>query len=153
MKFRNKIFLFILLMLIPGSAWAFQSHPEPEGLYVHQIAHVLFLLSMGVLAYWLEQNRFTLQRGWRFIQIACVFFILWNLVAFSGHWVEDKIPSASVSGEPDWTQKIDLGAHPLVPIYYILKLDHLVSVPAMIFLFLGIRSLYRQALNMGRETK
>jgi hypothetical protein len=32
-------------------------------------------------------------------------------------------------------------------LYYALKLDHLVSVPAMICLFLGIRSLYKDALK------
>ncbi|MBI5250361.1 MAG: hypothetical protein HY912_12775 [Desulfomonile tiedjei] len=146
------VFLLCLLILIPGSAWGFQSHPAPEGLYAHQMAHIFFLLSMAILAYWLEQNRFTLQRGWRFIQIACILFIVWNLVAFTGHWVEEQIPNASVTGEPDWTQRIDFSSHPLVPLYYALKLDHFVSLPAVIFLFLGIRSLYHESVTRDRGT-
>jgi len=142
MKLRYGFLLLCLFFLFPGTVSAFQSHPAPEGLYGHQLAHVFFVISMAILVYWLEQNRFTLKRGWRFIQIACVFFIAWNIVAFVGHWVEEQIPNSSVTGEADWTQRIDFSAHPLVPVYYILKLDHFFSVPAMIFLFLGIKSLY-----------
>ncbi|MGO9568708.1 MAG: hypothetical protein ACLP5H_14320, partial [Desulfomonilaceae bacterium] len=49
-------------ILSPGLAWAFQSHPAPEGLYAHQLAHVLFIVAMGILAYWLQVNNFVQQR-------------------------------------------------------------------------------------------
>lgn len=152
MSIRIRFFLLGFLLLVPTAAWAFQSHPAPEGLYAHQMAHVFFSFSMAILVYWLEQNRFTSQRGWRFIQIACILFIAWNLIAFVGHWVEERMPDASLMGEPDWTQRFDFSAHALAPLYYVLKLDHFVSVPAMIFLFLGIKSLYQESLNRERGT-
>ena len=152
MRTRIRFLLLGFLLLVPTSAWAFQSHPAPEGLYAHQMAHLFFIFSMAILVYWLEQNRFTSQRGWRFVQIACILFIAWNLIAFVGHWVEEQIPGASVFGKPDWTQRIDIDAHPLAPFYYLLKLDHLVSVPAVIFLFFGIKSLYQESLNRERGT-
>jgi hypothetical protein len=149
---RNAILIALATLLaVPGSAWAFQSHPEPEGLYTHQIAHVFFIFAMAMLVYWLEQNRFTQERGWRLIQIACVLFVVWNIVAFAGHWVEEQIPPSAVVGEPDWTQRIDFSSHWLAPVYYMLKLDHVVSVPAMICLFLGIRSLYMQACRERQD--
>jgi hypothetical protein len=146
MKRKTIFTVLATLLAVPGSAWAFQSHPAPEGLYAHQIAHVFFIFAMAMLAYWLEQNRFTQERGWRFIQISCILFVVWNIVAFAGHWVEEQIPPSSLIGDPDWTQRIDFSSHPLAPLFFVLKLDHLISVPAMVFLFLGIKSLYKQAL-------
>lgn len=137
-------------VLSPGLAWAFQSHPAPEGLYAHQLAHVFFIVAMGILAYWLQVNKFVQERGWRLIQISCILFILWNIMAFVGHWVEELVTADAVIGEPDWTQRIILDSGTM-RLYYALKLDHLVSVPAMICLLLGIRSLYRGALKEQRH--
>lgn len=133
--------------LVPTAVFAFQSHPAPEGLYAHQLAHGFFLIAMVFLAYWLEYNNLTLHRGWRLIQAACILFILWNLVALSGHWVEERIPRDDLQGDPDWTQRIDLAGHSLNYAYYFLKLDHFVCVPAMICLFLGVRSLYKEVAS------
>ncbi len=133
-------------ILSPGLAWAFQSHPAPEGLYAHQLAHVLFIVAMGILAYWLQVNNFVQQRGWRLIQISCILFVVWNLNTVFGHWVEERVAAEAVIGEPDWTQRIILDSA-MTRLYYALKLDHLLSVPAMICLFLGIRSLYKFALK------
>ena len=130
----------------PGLALAFQSHPAPEGLYVHQLAHVLFIAAMGILAYWLQANGFVRQRGWRLIQVSCLLFILWNVDAFFGHWAEERVSEDVVIGEPDWTQRIILSSV-TIGLYYARKLDHLICVPAMICLAVGIRSLYKRALK------
>jgi len=143
------VFISLGFLLIPVTGWAFQSHPAPEGLYAHQLAHVVFIGAMGLLIYWLEVNQFSRQKGWRLVQAACVLFILWNLVAFVGHWVEEQIPNHLVTGDPDWTQRLDVGTTPLAYVFFALKLDHLVCVPAMVCLFLGIRALYKQAI--GKE--
>lgn len=145
--------LFIILIALvgqlvsPGSAWSFQAHPAPEGLYAHQMAHLFFIVAMAMLAYWLQYNRFTTLRGWRLIQVSCILFLVWNLVAMTGHWVEERIPREVLQGDPDWTQRIGLGTERLNWAYYFLKLDHLVCVPAIMCLFFGVRSLYREVLN------
>ena len=147
MATRIKIgFLFILAYVLfsPAAALAFQSHPAPEGLYVHQLAHGFFILAMIVLAYWLQVNGFTRERGWRLIQVSCILLIIWNLVAATGHWVEERISADVILGEPDWTQRIVMDSV-WSGLFYALKLDHLVSVPAMMCLLLGIRSLYKRA--------
>jgi len=132
-------------------ALAIQSHPTPEGLYVHQIAHVCFIVSMAFLAYWLEINRFTAQKGWRYIQIAAILFLCWNIIAVSGHWVEERVPKELFVGEPDWSQRLVLGQNKWADVFYILKLDHLVSVPAIIFLFRGIKHLHRDILQDRKD--
>lgn len=147
MEIRTRIgFLVTLgyLFFSPTAAAAFQSHPGPEGLYAHQLAHIFFILAMAFLAYWLQVNGFTRERGWRLIQVSCLLLILWNLVAFTGHWVEERISDAVISGEPDWTQRIVVDSA-WTAAYYALKLDHLVQVPAMMCLVLGIRSLFKHA--------
>jgi lipid-A-disaccharide synthase-like uncharacterized protein len=140
------IFILWCLVLFPEAGWAFQSHPAPEGLYVHQLAHGFFIVAMGILIYWLQVNDFVRLRGWRLIQVACILLILWNADAIVGHWVEERVASDAVIGEPDWTQRIILDST-MTRLYYMLKLDHIVSVPALICLFLGIRSLYKDALK------
>ena len=145
-------FVLILACLFDGptAANAFQSHPAPEGLYIHQLAHCFFVFAMAMLAYWLQVNGFTREKGWRLIQVSCVLLILWNLVAFTGHWVEEMISDAAISGEPDWTQRIVVDSV-WTGLYYVLKLDHLVQIPAMLCLLLGIRSLYKRAAREAQS--
>jgi len=144
---RTAFSLIVAYMLLsPQLAWAFQSHPAPEGLYAHQLAHVFFIVAMGMLVYWLQVNDFVRERAWRLIQISCLLFILWNMDAILGHWVEERVTSDAVIGEPDWTQRIVLDSS-MTWLYYFLKLDHLICVPALICLCLGIRSLYKTALK------
>jgi hypothetical protein len=136
-----------LFLAIAEPAWAFQSHPSPEGLYAHQMAHVIFLSAMGILAYWLQVNGFTKERGWRLIQVACLFFLAWNAIAALGHWIEEGLSPVIMVGPPDWRQKIRLASDPWSIAYYVLKLDHLVSIPAMVCLVLGLKALCRKVLN------
>ena len=133
------------ICLDPVQAWALQSHGPPEGLYAHQLAHILFALSMAFLAYWLEVNHFTKEAGWRLIQFSCLLFFLWNLVAFSGHFVEVRIPPDLIEGHGiGWDQRLIAGGGSYGVFYYFLKMDHLVCVPAIFCLFLGIRNLYKR---------
>jgi hypothetical protein len=151
MRARTSFVLMLTYLLCsPTAANAFQSHPAPEGLYVHQLAHWFFIFAMGMLAYWLQVNGLTREKGWRLIQLSCILLIFWNLVAFTGHWVEEMISDAVVSGEPDWTQRIVVDSA-WTGLYYVLKLDHLVQIPATLCLLLGIRSLYKRAAKEAQS--
>jgi len=70
----------------------------------------------------------------------------------NGHWVQELIPDASLAGEPDWSQRLRLDLSLWAPLYYALKFDHLVCVPAIICLYLGIRGRYERALKEERRT-
>lgn len=50
--------LLLAQFFTPEHAWAFQSHPAPERLYVHQLAYVFFIISIAFLVYWLQVNIF-----------------------------------------------------------------------------------------------
>ncbi len=138
----------LCLILWPVSAWATQTHGGLEGLFVHQLAHLFFALSMGLLIFWLRKWRLTVSVGWRYIQYAALFFIIWNLDTMASHWLLEQsglIEVQNISGLQMHLITAD-GWQWLSGIYYLTKLDHLICVPALIFLFLGIRRLLHTAL-------
>lgn len=144
MNKRVIIWMFLLLGR-PICAWATQAHGGPEGLHVHQMAHVFFMFSMGVLIYSLRKRKLVAVLGWRYIQYAAFFFIVWNLDAFVTHWIEEQ--SALIEISRVGVMQIDIRPAPgfewLGPVYYIAKLDHLLCVPALVFWFLGFRRLLK----------
>jgi len=126
-----------------GTAIATQSHGEPEGLVIHQIAHLFFMFSLGTLVYWLRARRLTTESGWRYIQYGAMLLIIWNLDAFSVHTLGEFIDILEVERHGSWDISIR-AAEPyklLEVVYYLIKLDHLFSVPAMLLLYLGLKRL------------
>jgi hypothetical protein len=143
-------------VLLPTSAYATQTHGGPEGLVVHQFAHWFFIFSMGLLIYWLRKRRLVSDRGWRYIQYAALFFIFWNLDAFLSHWLLEQSDILMVETIQDRHFRISTspGLQWLGSIYYLTKLDHLLCVPAMLFLLFGLRRLYHasSAISDDRES-
>jgi len=135
------LILAFLLVGRPSSAWAIQAHSGIEGLYAHQMAHLFFAISMGLLIYWLRKRRLISIRGWRYIQYAAIGFIIWNADAFAGHWLEEQSELIETQriGLMQISFKMAEGFEWLGLVFYLVKLDHLLCVPAMIFLFLGLR--------------
>lgn len=128
-------------------ALATQTHGAPEGLYVHQMAHLFFIISMGSLEFWLRQRNLVAKKGWKSIQLAAILFILWNLDAMCVHFMDEHLDILGIQRVGFWQIRIEsLQAHYGVAIlYYLLKLDHLLCVPAMFFLYRGLRHLVREA--------
>lgn len=130
---------------LPATAWATQAHAAPEGIIGHQIAHVVFILSMTILIYWLRERRLVEQPGWKYIQYAALFFILWNLDAFFAHFLDEQLAWIRVEKIGFWQQRITAAQGPdiLAPVYYLIKMDHLLCVPAILFLYLGLHRLLK----------
>lgn len=149
-KLNKTLFLLLIgLIVYPEQVWALQSHAAPEGIYVHQLAHIFFLAALCYLFWDIRRSSFP-SKGWRFLQIFCVLMVLWNIVAFTGHWIgffmdksyfvtESGYLSAKLAG-PVSTTKL---------IYYFTKLDHIFSVPALFCLYLCMRSLYKASCEEG----
>jgi hypothetical protein len=136
-----------LFLVAPDQAAATQVHVPSEGLYVHQIAHLFFAAAMGLLLYWLRERQLVQQRGWRLIQVAAFFFILWNLDAFVVHILDDHSDLFATIDQGTWRESIqfDRNIELLALLYYIGKMDHLWCAPAMILLYLGLCSLLHDA--------
>ena len=137
---------FCLILLHSLPALATQGHAGLEGVWVHQFAHVFFLFSMGLLIFWLRQAGLVKEPGWRYIQYAALFFILWNADAFLVHFLDEQSLAVTVNNVGPWHIRIDAtgGSDWLATLYYLAKLDHLLCVPAMVCLMLGLRHMLRE---------
>ena len=135
----RSIFFFTAFWWIffnPDIVLATQTHGGPEGVYAHQIAHLFYILSMGFFIHWLRERKLVEESGWRFIQYAAFFLILWNLDAFLVHSLEQTgLGSIQINAQN--------GSDGLETLYYFAKLDHLLCVPALFFLYLGLRRLLK----------
>jgi len=153
-KFLQKIGLIVSVVCISQPALATQAHSAPEGLYAHQLAHIFFIVSMGVLIYWLRERKLVLATGWRYIQYSALFFILWNGDAFFVHLVEEQFALVDIQRIGLWEINITttLKSQTLLWLYYAAKLDHLFCVPALLFLYFGLRRLLKDAETIASWT-
>ena len=145
---RMSLFLLLLaLTVFPGDAWAVQSHGAPEGLYVHQLAHIFYTASMGYLFWGIRRGSFK-SRGWLFLQAYCVLIILWNIVAFTGHSLASYVDPSFFTSENGYLSTYLVGPFTSLKLWvYITKLDHLFSIPALLCLYLGMKGLYHSSLE------
>lgn len=141
----GSILFLVLLPTVP--AMATQGHAGIEGVWVHQYAHLFFLFSMMLLIYWLRQAGLVKKPGWRYIQYAALFFILWNADAILVHFLDEQINAIRVTGVSEWQIRVAATGDRrwLAALYYIAKLDHLLCVPAMVCLWLGLRHMLMEA--------
>jgi hypothetical protein len=132
----------IALILMAGNAspaLAIQTHGYP-GLHVHQIAHILFLAAMISFALRLRASGLTAQPAWRWMALGAWLFGAWNVWTFVGHFITLSIPSRNLMVlEGDLAPSLRLETWKEVA-YYFLRMDHLISVPAIFFFYLGIRA-------------
>jgi hypothetical protein len=116
-----------------------------EGLYVHQIGHLLFLGMAVVLAWRLRGTPELSSRGWRRIKASCLLFALWNAVAFAGHCLEEVMPvPVFVGGGNPWSRVLADAPQWKALLFYMCKLDHLLAVPAMFLFLQGLRALDKE---------
>jgi hypothetical protein len=131
-----------LMLFNPGEACALQVHGEPEGLYVHQIAHLHYIFALGYFYWDIRRTSFT-GRGWGYLQMFCLLMTCWNLMAFIGHIAGAYLHPTSLVQKDHYLTTLLLEPFTLTKyIYYVTKLDHLIYVPAMFCLFIGLRSFY-----------
>ena len=139
---RVSMLMAFILILVPRIAMATQSHGDPEGIYAHQLSHVFFMASMMMLIYWVRQKKLIFHKGWRYIQYAAFFFILWNLDVVLVHFLDEQFLLVTVEKISDIQMKITSRCGKWAQVYYYLgKMDHLLCVPALIFLFAGLKRL------------
>jgi hypothetical protein len=139
----------------PDTALAIQAHTHNEGIIVHQMGHLFFLVSMALLIFTINGKDLGREKGWKLLQYSAFFFILWNLDAIFAHFLDNQIVAVSVSMQDNWhmTLATENGSRLLAGVYYLLKLDHLLCVPAMILFHLGLRSILADHRAKPREEK
>ncbi len=147
--------VLLAMLIIPDAAWALQSHGPPEGIYVHQMAHAFFFGSL-VLLYRDLRHSASKSKGWNDLKRFCLLMLIWNIVAFSGHTVATQLAPEHIAGAASYFHARLLGPMDLIKVFfYITRFDHLLLVPALYCLCVGLRSLYfsdeREVVQGGNE--
>ena len=134
------LLIFAADLSSPTLSYALQAHGY-KGLYVHQGAHIFFILAMLSFIFRIHNSKLKKRAEWKWISHGALLLSLWNVWAFTGHVIEIYIPA----------ENIKLLAGKQVPsilisswkevAYFILKMDHLVSVPAVICFYFGIKKI------------
>ncbi len=122
------------ILLWASPALAFQEHGPPEGLYIHQLAHICLALSMIGLWYGIRHSRFRKDQGWQRMAIGAALLTVWNIMTFTGHILSLYTMPAmrqSNAGVPAWMELT----------WHILKLDNIVCVAAMLYFYAGLKRL------------
>jgi len=145
-EFNSAVYLISTIAwswLVPGNVLATQGHGGIEGVYAHQFAHLFFIISMGILIYWLRERKLVQETGWRLIQYSALLFILWNIDTILVHALDDQFRIIRTRGLGTWQIQIDDAYnHNFIKLfYYVAKLDHLLCVPALVLLYLGLKRL------------
>ncbi len=150
----TSFFLFICgLILLPSTSFAIQTHAAPEGLYIHQVGHLVYAIAMAGLVYGIRKSELKMQLGWRHLSWGAVFLAAWNIWAFCGHIVEALIPPDHFTGVIVGRKAAILMETWMDYFYYILKMDHFVCVPALIFFYLGLKRMQMDSTVYPPEKK
>lgn len=141
------------LVFLPLEAHAIQLHASSEGIITHQSGHVFFLFSMVILIFTVSGKGLDTKKGWRCIQYSAFFFVLWNLDAILAHFLDNQIHAAKL--ENISLAHVSVVTHNesvlLAWVYYFLKMDHLLCVPAMFFLYRGLSHLVDDQREMEKD--
>jgi len=140
----------------PVRVFAIQLHQGKEGIIVHQVGHLIFLLSMVVLIFIITGRQLNKEYGWKMILISAILFSLWHLDTITAHFFDNQIRAVAVQNLSLWQVKISAmsGSQLMVHFYHSLKLDHLLCVPALFFFYRGLARLVdaeRQKLKIGED--
>lgn len=133
-------FIIVGLLAIVFSAapvWAVQTHGGSEGLVVHQIGHILFIVGMAYLLFRLYRIELK-GAGWTEFKAFLWLAVLWNLLTLSGHFLNEFVATDKFQKAGSYTVSFTINSS-LDLFYYLSRLDHLVLVPAFLFLLLALR--------------
>lgn len=130
-------------LLDPMQALAVQAHGgTAEGLVVHQLGHVLFVGGLLFLLNRLRRLKTSDYGGFEF-KLFLWLIILWNALAFHEHWYQETInpdkfirTAGKISGF--------IISTPLDALYYFSRMDHLLLLPAFLFLMAALNKWRKQ---------
>ena len=126
------------LLFSAARAQAVQGHGGTEGLISHQLGHLLFTLAMLVLLFRLRRSQLR-GPGWHEFTGFLWLIILWNVLTFTGHWMQHSVASGQFIRHNGLVTAFLIN-NGFDLIFYLTRLDHLLLVPAFILLLLAIRN-------------
>ncbi|MBA3003134.1 MAG: hypothetical protein FP813_04690 [Desulfurivibrio sp.] len=132
--------LLLLGCLLPDKALAFQPHAY-SGLYIHQLAHFFLIVSLFFFAVKARQTRLAFLKGWRQIIAGTWVLMLWSTTTMVGHFLDFDISEDAIFLPPGATIPFLRLNGWQEALFYLLKFDHLLAVPAMFLFYRGLKLL------------
>ncbi len=133
------VFLAVAVHAVPVQAT--QGHGGGEGLLSHLFAHLIFLSAMLFLMVRLRRKRELRQPGEAWILRAATLFVLWNVDTLFVHIYQGWFGPLSFTGDLfHLPSALSVRSLPEL-FYYFGRWDHLLSIPALFFLLIGIRKI------------
>lgn len=121
-----------------------------EGSYVHETAHLLFLLAMLFFIYEIFHANLEKFRGFHLLAWAWALLALWNLDAFVGHWADWTLENPVILGQ-GWGRWL-LMDNFHTWLVYITKIDHFVLlVPAFYIFYRGLKALAEEPEGQSHD--
>jgi hypothetical protein len=138
--------LYVIGFLLGSLFWAspalaFISHWDPkEAFFIRQFSYLFWALAMLFFFYELKQVKLQQHRGFRLLAGASVFFALWNFDCFIGQFIALYLDTAVTSGGTKSFPSDLKMAEVSHWVYYFIKMDHLLLVPAFFLFYRGIKA-------------
>ena len=127
----------VILLCAATPACAVQPHFGAEGLVVHQVGHLLFAGGMAYLLFRLQRIQLD-NYNWFEFKMFLWFIIAWNVLTFSAHALNESIDKTKFIFQNG--DLVAFSINDFVDVwFYLSQLDHLLLVPAFVFLLLALR--------------
>ena len=131
----------LVLLLCPAPALAVQVHGGMEGFLVHVFGHLLFSSSIVFILFFLGRHPFGRGRKWTYFRLSMLFFLAWNLDTLTNHVLLQAMIDEDVMLKGFFLRHYVSAPLTLAKMaYYLTSFDHVICVPAMLFLALSLRS-------------
>lgn len=138
------ILFFLFFILLPLNAWGYVPHDYPA-IYTHQIARIFLFFSFLIVLWAIVHNRLHIQKGWRYLHLSLVFFIIWDLTVFVGRIAELLGIARTIGSTEGWQYfERSIKVENLEYIYYAGRLDFILLNIAMLLFYLGLRELSKK---------
>ncbi|MCB9481469.1 MAG: hypothetical protein H6680_06585 [Desulfobacteraceae bacterium] len=132
----------LIIILFPDTSYSIQAHGGSEGIVVHQLGHIFFLFSLLALGYWLKSKWALKGKSKLYLRLSCLFLVLWNFDVIIMHFLDEQSGLINVSRNAfDICIRSAANSHILEYLYYFGKMDHILCVPALFFLYKGLKSI------------
>jgi len=145
------ILALLIGLLAPPSALAIQTHGPLEGLVVHQIGHFLYGLAMLGFSLRIRRSHLSRRPSWRLMAAGSLLLALWNGWAFVAHILNRTVPADHFLVSPAGVRTGLEISTPVDALFYLFKMDHLLSVPALVLIYLALSAMNRDLTSRKQE--
>jgi len=137
-----RFLLFLLFfILLPLNAWGYVPHDYPA-IYTHQIARMFLFFAFLIVLWAIVRNRLHTQKGWRYLYLSLILFIVWDLSVFVGRIAEFLSIAQTIGSTEGWQYfGRSIKIERLEYLYYAGRLDFILLNIAMLLFYLGLREL------------